>query len=132
LNIADGLRLVKHPKHPFGEYCANLRLAERFRHLPGAVVECGTWKGGMIAGLACVFGARRAYYLFDSFEGPPAAKEIDGAAALRWQADTQSPRYHVHALQPRESLPPRAAPRADPHLQRPRCQHRQAALMRNG
>jgi hypothetical protein len=38
----------------FEDYCANLRLANRFRHLPGAIVECGTWKAGMIAGLAVV------------------------------------------------------------------------------
>jgi len=104
--FADYARLLKHPMHPllflrfksdtlvpFHDYCANLRLGARFKHLPGAIVECGTWKGGMIAGLACVFGTGRTYYLFDSFEGLPAAKEIDGEGALRWQADTQSPHY---------------------------------------
>ena len=69
------------------DYCANLRLASLFRHLPGAIVECGTWKGGMIAGLVSVFGTGHSYYLFDSFEGLPPAKEIDGERALRWQAD---------------------------------------------
>jgi len=104
--FSDYARLLKHPTHPllfmrfkgetmvpFHDYCANLRLAQRFRHLPGAIVECGTWKGGMIAGLAGLFGAERSYYLFDSFEGLPAAREIDGVAARRWQADTESPRY---------------------------------------
>jgi O-methyltransferase len=98
------LRLLKHPTHPwvfhkfrretlvrFDQYCANLRLAVRFKHLSGAIVECGTWKGGMIAGLAYVFGPHRRYYLFDSFEGLPPAKDIDGERALRWQADTESP-----------------------------------------
>lgn len=100
------LRLLKHPTHPwvysrfrnftlvrFDHYCANLRLATRFKDLQGAIVECGTWKGGMVAGLACVCGAGRRYYLFDSFEGLPPAKEIDGERALRWQADTASPSY---------------------------------------
>src|SRR6266705_81074 len=100
------LRTLKNPTHPllffrfkrftlvrFDDYCANLRLANRFKHIPGAIVECGTWKGGMIAGLACVFGADRSYYLFDSYEGLPPAKEIDGKAALHWQADTKSPNF---------------------------------------
>lgn len=107
MSVSDGLRLIKYPKHPWvysrfsdetlvrlGDYCANLRLARLFRHLSGAIVECGTWKGGMIAGLACVFGPARRYCLFDSFEGLPAAKEIDGEAARRWQADTRSPEYY--------------------------------------
>ena len=33
-------------------------------------------------------------HLFDSFEGLPPAKEIDGVAALTWQHDTQSDNYH--------------------------------------
>jgi hypothetical protein len=56
-------------------------------------VECGTWKGGMIAGIADVLGPAREYWLYDSFEGLPPAKEIDGAAALSWQANTNSPIY---------------------------------------
>ena len=92
--------LAKHPTYPLvfsrfrrntliglNDYCANLRLANLFRRLPGAIVECGTWKGGMIAGLASLFGTNRKYYLFDSFEGLPPPKEIDGERALRWQAD---------------------------------------------
>ena len=107
MKISEGLRLIKHPMHPwvfsrfsgdtlvrFGDYCANLRLAEQFRHRSGAIVECGTWRGGMIAGLASRFGPGRAYYLFDSFEGLPAAQEIDGDSARRWQADTRSPEYY--------------------------------------
>lgn len=106
MSVYECLRLLKHPMHPwvfsrfkndtlvrFDAYCANLRLANRFKHLPGAIVECGTWKGGMIAGLACLFGTKRSYYLFDSFEGLPPAKEIDGERALGWQADTKSPHY---------------------------------------
>jgi O-methyltransferase len=106
MSVWEYLRLLKHPTYPLvflrfksdtlvrgGDYCTNLRLANRFKHLPGAIVECGTWKGGMIAGLGCIFGDKRSYYLFDSFEGLPPAKRIDGEAALRWQADTKSPGY---------------------------------------
>lgn len=75
-------------------YIKNLMIAHSFRHIPGCVIECGVWRGGMSAGLADVLGPDREYFLFDSFEGLPPADEIDGAAALRWQADAQSSGYH--------------------------------------
>jgi O-methyltransferase len=62
----------------------NLELAWRFRNVPGCVIECGVWRGGMSASLASVLGAHRTYYLFDSFEGLPPPKEIDGQAANDW------------------------------------------------
>jgi O-methyltransferase len=37
--------------------------------------------------------ARRAV-LFDSFEGLPPARDIDGPAAMAWQSDTSGPDYH--------------------------------------
>ncbi|HYW09483.1 MAG TPA: TylF/MycF/NovP-related O-methyltransferase, partial [Longimicrobium sp.] len=76
-----------------GFYLRNLALVERYRNVAGAVVECGVWKGGMIAGMASVLGPDREYYLFDSFEGLPPAQAIDGESALRWQASTDSPWY---------------------------------------
>ena len=33
-------------------YVNNLELAKRVVKLPGCVVECGVWRGGMIAGMA--------------------------------------------------------------------------------
>ncbi len=78
---------------PLRTYIANLELAERFSKVKGSVVECGTWKGGMIAGIAKLLGNDRTYFLFDSFQGLPLAQEIDGAAALNWQADTEAPTY---------------------------------------
>ena len=58
-------------------YIANLVLSGRAAGVPGAIVECGTWKGGMIAGIASLLGASREYYLYDSFEGlPPAEHEV--------------------------------------------------------
>jgi O-methyltransferase len=63
-------------------YIGNLRLAARAREIPGSIVECGTWRGGMIAGIADVLGGGRRYYLFDSFQGLPPAKEVDGPAAF--------------------------------------------------
>jgi O-methyltransferase len=75
------------------EYISNLRLAERVKTVNGCVVECGVWRGGMIAGISEIIGKDRQYYLFDSFEGLPQAREIDGEAALKWQADKSSKEY---------------------------------------
>jgi O-methyltransferase len=79
---------------PAASYVDNLRLAEKVRDLDGCVVECGVWRGGMIAGIAAILGSNRDYFLFDSFEGLPPAREIDGKAALDWQNDTASPAYY--------------------------------------
>jgi O-methyltransferase len=79
---------------PKSAYISNLRLASRQKTVAGCVIECGVWKGGMIAGMADVLGNGRDYVLFDSFEGLPPAKPVDGAAALNWQSDKQGPNYH--------------------------------------
>ena len=78
---------------PGGIYVSNLKLARSAASIPGAVVECGTWKGGMIAGIAKLLGKDRDYYLFDSFEGLPPVEAIDGQSAKQWQEDTESPYY---------------------------------------
>lgn len=75
-------------------YVGNLRLASTITELRGDIVECGTWRGGMIAGIADTLGPDRKYWLFDSFEGLPPAKSIDGEAALAWQRNTSSPEYY--------------------------------------
>jgi O-methyltransferase len=59
----------------------------------GAIIECGTWKGGMSAALVEVGGPARKYYFFDSFEGLPSAEPIDGQSAIDYQADTSNPEY---------------------------------------
>jgi O-methyltransferase len=76
------------------EYLLNLQLAETVAAIEGAVVECGVWRGGMIAGIAEVLGSSREYILCDSFQGLPQAQPIDGEAALVWQSDTAGPTYH--------------------------------------
>jgi O-methyltransferase len=78
---------------PVEEYINNLRLAERVKTVNGCVVECGVWRGGMIAGMSEIVGKDRHYYLFDSFEGLPEAHDIDGEAALKWQSDKTSVAY---------------------------------------
>jgi O-methyltransferase len=78
---------------PFENFAANLELCEKFKDTKGCVVECGVWRGGMSAAMTEVLGNKRTYYLFDSFEGLPDAKEIDGKAALKWQKDKTAPNY---------------------------------------
>jgi len=76
------------------EYVECLSLIDQYKQIEGCVIECGVWRGGMIAGIADVLGKDRNYYLFDSFEGLPPAKEIDGQSAIEWQKDVNSPGYH--------------------------------------
>jgi len=74
-------------------FFSNLVIAGSCRRVPGAIVECGVWKGGMIAAICCELGIDREYLLFDSFEGLPPAKEVDGEAALQWQTNVEGPDY---------------------------------------
>jgi len=78
---------------PKPEYLRNLELVNSFSHLDGVVVECGVWRGGMIAGIASLIGKKKHYYLFDSFEGLPPVDSIDGDEAYKWQSDKNSPSY---------------------------------------
>jgi O-methyltransferase len=75
-------------------YTENLALAKLVDKVPGSIVECGTWRGGMIAGIADVLGANRAYYLYDSFEGLPAPTTADGEKAVTYQSATEDPLYY--------------------------------------
>lgn len=87
---------------PAMTYMRDLAVVEKYGVVPGIVVECGVWKGGMIAGIASILGPRREYFLFDSFEGLPEAKAIDGEKALNWQANKNSPTYHDNCSAPVE------------------------------
>ena len=64
-----------------------LLMATRYVHdakVPGAIVECGVWRGGSIHAVARTLDRRddhsRELYLFDTFEGMPPPGEND----LRW------------------------------------------------
>jgi O-methyltransferase len=63
----------------------NLLLCNSINQIDGCIVECGVWRGGMIAGVFDYCKAKRSSYLFDSFEGLPEAKVNDGKAAKIWQ-----------------------------------------------
>lgn len=79
---------------PENYYVANLRVAEKAKGIEGDVVECGVWRGGMIAGIAELLGKNKHYYLYDSFEGLPPAKEIDGDSAIQWQNNKEGEKYY--------------------------------------
>jgi O-methyltransferase len=83
---------------PGGTFIENLEIAQwvaKDKAMDSyAVVECGTWRGGMAAALMETLGGARPYHFFDSFEGLPKAKDIDGEAATKWQIATDSPVYY--------------------------------------
>jgi hypothetical protein len=87
---------------PAKQFWYNLLVADERRHVRGCVVECGVWRGGMIAGLADVLGAEREYFLFDSFQGLPPATPMDGHSAKAWQDNTQGPTYYDNCSAPIE------------------------------
>lgn len=58
----------------------------------GSIIECGTWRGGMALAASRVFGVRRQYVLFDSFEGLPEPNDRDGADAQWWASHPEHPR----------------------------------------
>ena len=65
--------------------------------VPGALVECGTWRGGSSFLMAEVLRRRgedgRTVWMFDSFEGLPPPDEIDGPGARTYAEDTENPLY---------------------------------------
>jgi hypothetical protein len=70
-------------------YVANLRLvADWMRtHDPsaGSIVECGTWRGGMLFGLVETCPSVQEFHAFDSFAGLPPAGPLDGEEPARLQ-----------------------------------------------
>jgi hypothetical protein len=71
----------------------NLKLCQKYSSIEGCVVECGVWRGGMIAAIADIYKDNKKYYLFDSFEGLPPVKEVDGESAKNWQSNKNSKWY---------------------------------------
>jgi O-methyltransferase len=71
----------------------NLEVCAPLRFRSGCIVECGVWRGGMIAALTEVMGKDRNVYLFDSFEGLPPAGEKDGEGAKEYQKNTTAIDY---------------------------------------
>lgn len=70
---------------PIEIYIDNLLLTNSVNSIDGCIVECGVWRGGMVAGIYDYAERKRQCFLFDSFEGLPDVKENDGEAAKTWQ-----------------------------------------------
>jgi hypothetical protein len=88
---------VKYRDHtmiPELTYLYNLELADTVQSVAGCIIECGVWRGGMIAGIADLLGPVRQYFLFDSFQGLPPVQKIDGTALEAWQANIEGSNYH--------------------------------------
>jgi O-methyltransferase len=73
-------------------FFSNLELVSSFSSINGSIVECGVWRGGMIAAMCEILKGRESI-LFDSFEGLPEAKEIDGINAIAWQKNKDGDHY---------------------------------------
>ncbi len=78
-------RYKKFSMIPSELYVDNLLLCDKINSVDGCIVECGVWRGGMIAGIYDYLSKKRKCFLFDSFEGLPLVKENDGMAAKMWQ-----------------------------------------------
>lgn len=66
--------------------------------IPGDLVECGVWRGGASFLMADLLrraeATDRKVWLFDSFEGLPPPRPVDGPAALAYVQNTDSPDYY--------------------------------------
>ena len=57
----------------------------REKNIPGDIVECGVFNGGSSAAMAQEADMEnRSLWLYDSFEGMPEVKDIDGADAAKY------------------------------------------------
>lgn len=73
------------------KFLENLMLVDFFgRRVPGDVVECGTWKGGMACAMMAALGPERTYHFFDSFEGLPDPVGADGDYAFEYKKTTNA------------------------------------------
>jgi hypothetical protein len=80
------------------EFIANLQVAYGQQEVGGCVVECGAWRGGMIAGIAEIFGPSRHYYLFDSFQGQPPPTQTAGQSANGRSQDARDANHRSNGV----------------------------------
>jgi O-methyltransferase len=85
------------PTPTLGDLCARVRQVLD-EGIPGDLVECGVWRGGSAFLAAKMLDERgeegRRVWLFDSFEGLPPPKPVDGPGAAAYAADHDSPVYY--------------------------------------
>jgi len=98
----DALNVVR--PYTMLSYQRLVTLWQQMRYLdkasvPGAMVECGTWRGGACGMMALAHrragDVSRPLHLFDSFQGLPEPQgEKDGEMAVRYAADRASGSLH--------------------------------------
>jgi O-methyltransferase len=76
------------------EYIECLSLIAEFKKIEGCVIECGVWRGGMIAGIADVLGKKRSIICSTVLKDYLRQKPVDGEAAIAWQNDVNAPGYY--------------------------------------
>lgn len=79
------------------------------KSLPGAVVECGTWRGGCAVAMLLVqrelFGkVVKPVYMLDSFEGLPPVDPRDGPLAAAWQSGVNKETFFDNCRAAQEDL----------------------------
>ena len=85
--------------HPSGiEFLVNETVRLVRAGVPGALVECGTWRGGssfaMLLAQRAAFGrVVRPVWMLDSFSGLPAVTDRDGPLAQDWQQGAQPDKF---------------------------------------
>jgi hypothetical protein len=70
-------------------------------NIPGALVECGVWKGGgsfLMADRLRRLGADRPVWMFDSFAGMPDPDPIDGPLAAAWASNPAGEHYYDNCV----------------------------------
>ncbi len=91
---------------PEEEFLDSLEIVEKFHDkvVAGSIVECGTWRGGMLGGIGILLGPGLDYVGADSFQGLPEAGELDGEAAKQWQAEPDKEGYFDNCAAAREDF----------------------------
>jgi O-methyltransferase len=83
------------------------------QNIPGALVECGAWRGGSSFLMALILKlsgeSGRKVWLLDSFEGIQPPEDVDGPAAKAWAANKAGPMYFDNLRAPLDEV--RAAAR---------------------
>jgi hypothetical protein len=77
LAIADRVREFTMTSGKFVIFTQRLMRDLNARDVPGAVVECGVWRGGQIMAAAMADDKERDYWLYDTFEGMQGVSEHD-------------------------------------------------------
>lgn len=91
LAVAEAVKTFTMTSGQFVIYTQRLIQDLNSRQIPGAVVECGVWRGGQIMAAAMADTAHRHYWLYDTFEGMQSVSEHDmrngkhATESLKWR-----------------------------------------------